>query len=351
VDGRATELFQRLHSPSAESVIDELIFNRQSEELWLDFKRVATSDTDSKLHADDRKNLARAISGFGNSVGGIIIWGVECSPRSDSGDVASAKFKIERVSRLKSWLEAATSACSIPPHSRVEHLIVARSSSDAGFIATHIPPSSFAPLQPVIQGGTVQHCLIRVGSSFMPAPIGLLAAMFGKRPQNRIVERWVLNSSNLEMQQTRVRTVCFDAFLGLRNEGPGMARELYLNVSWSNLQLLSSLNFGQIHDGHWERSGGTAAQVSSYSSVSNDSYKLAPDFHIYLWNVSVRLSPPFESPFHIKLSYGTEGSPSTIREIRHSPSELEELYNNVIRSGYASTAMRPLLRLDEESGV
>jgi hypothetical protein len=91
VNSRASQLFQKLQSASAETVIDELILDRQSEELWLDFKRVATKPADTKLHANDRKNLARAISGFGNSVGGIILWGIECADRSDKGDVASAE--------------------------------------------------------------------------------------------------------------------------------------------------------------------------------------------------------------------------------------------------------------------
>jgi hypothetical protein len=118
--GRAEDLLNRLRALK-EKAIDELILNRQSEELWLDFKRAATGGTASKLHGDDRKNLARAISGFGNSEGGIIVWGIECADDPLVGDVAKAKLTVEKAARFKSWLENAVSGCSNPPHAGVQH--------------------------------------------------------------------------------------------------------------------------------------------------------------------------------------------------------------------------------------
>jgi hypothetical protein len=345
VDSRASQLFQQLHSPAAETVIGELILNRQSEELWLDFKQVATKTTDTKLHASDRKNLARAISGFGNSVGGIVLWGVECSDRSDNGDVASAKFPITKVTRLKSWLEGATSACSIPPHSGVEHSVILTAGADTGFIATYIPPSTIAPLQPVIQGVTSPHCLIRVGSSFMPAPLGLLAGMFGKRPQNRVVESWLLNGGQFRDRGNGEMVVRLVLRLKLRNEGPGIARDLYLNVSWTPLSSPSQIAFSTY--GSWPHEQAIEGPETTYSTVSGDGYKLAPDFATSFWTVTVELCPPFDSPFFVKLNYGTEGSPSTVREIRHTTDELQALYDSVLKTKNPSTLTGPLLRLDE----
>jgi hypothetical protein len=346
VDSRASQLFQQLHSPAAETVIGELILNRQSEELWLDFKQVATQTADTKLHASDRKNLARAISGFGNSVGGIVLWGVECSDRSDNGDVASAKFPITKVGRLKSWLEGATSACSIPPHGGVEHYVISTADSDTGFIATYVPPSPIAPLQPVLQGETSPHCLIRVGSSFMPAPLGLLAGMFGKRPQNRMMEHWIQQSADLMDRGSGAMLVAARWSFFLRNEGPGIAREIYSNVSWIKTEGPSSLNFGAVNDWRWLQNPSGPA-MTTLSAVSPDGFKLAPDFPIHLWTISVQLCPPFQSPFFVKVSYGTEGSPSTVREIRHTADELQAIYDDVIESRDTSTFMRPFLRLDE----
>ena len=92
---RAEDIFQKLIY-FGEDAIDEFILERQTEELFLDFKQViSTGKNANTLHKDDRKNLAKCISGFGNSEGGVVVWGVECSRDTDIGDVAKAKVKVK----------------------------------------------------------------------------------------------------------------------------------------------------------------------------------------------------------------------------------------------------------------
>ena len=75
---RAEDIFQKLIY-FGEDAIDDFIINQQTEELFLDFKQaVSVGKNFVTLHRDDRRNLSKAISGFGNSEGGVIIWGVEC---------------------------------------------------------------------------------------------------------------------------------------------------------------------------------------------------------------------------------------------------------------------------------
>jgi hypothetical protein len=108
---RAQELFQRLIK-GGEKVIDELIADRTSEELFLDFKASPDNGAGAKLAHTDREKLAKAISGFGNSEGGVIVWGVDCDRLPDDGDVARAKRPIKNPRRFKSWLEATVSGCN-----------------------------------------------------------------------------------------------------------------------------------------------------------------------------------------------------------------------------------------------
>ena len=104
--GRSDDLFDRIIT-AGEAGIDAFISDRQSEELYLDFKRSADQGAANKLAQHDRQNLAKAISGFGNSEGGVIVWGVDCRNLGASGDVATAKFPINNPTRFKSWLEGA----------------------------------------------------------------------------------------------------------------------------------------------------------------------------------------------------------------------------------------------------
>lgn len=79
--GRAEDIFEKLKK-EGESAIDEFIAARQSEELYLDFKRSANDGRKKILHDRDLNNLAKAISGFGNSEGGVIVWGLTLPPMS-----------------------------------------------------------------------------------------------------------------------------------------------------------------------------------------------------------------------------------------------------------------------------
>ena len=114
---RAQELYKRLIA-NGENQIDEFIETRASEELFLDFKRSSDNGNALKLSPNDRSNLAKAISGFGNSSGGIIVWGVDCSPGADGADVARFKVPINNVKRFLGNLQGAVSGCTIPPHNR-----------------------------------------------------------------------------------------------------------------------------------------------------------------------------------------------------------------------------------------
>ena len=130
---RAEDLFQKLIY-FGEDAIDEFIINRQTEELFLDFKQAVSSGKNfTTLHRDDRKNLAKAISGFGNSEGGVIIWGVECSRDVEAGDVAQAKVKVQNVHRFLSWIENAISGCTIPSHNKVRNHVISCDENGDGF--------------------------------------------------------------------------------------------------------------------------------------------------------------------------------------------------------------------------
>jgi hypothetical protein len=112
--GRAEDLFEQLVH-DGEAAIDRMIADRASEELYLDFKRSADAGAGRKLHDNDRRNLTRAISGFGNSEGGVLIWGGECK------DVATDKLPLDDPELFVSWLEAAVSGCTVPAHPTVRH--------------------------------------------------------------------------------------------------------------------------------------------------------------------------------------------------------------------------------------
>ncbi len=236
---RAEDIFEKLIY-FGEDAIDEFLQNRQTEELFLDFKQAASDGKSMRtLHPNDRRNLGKAISAFGNSEGGVLVWGVECSRDLEIGDVAKAKVKVSNVHRFLSWLENAISGCTIPSHNKVRNHIISADKDGNGYLATYIPKSDIAPLMTT----TGSQIYIRSGSNNVPAPYAVVAGMFGKRPQPNI--DLVINDKSLDVinegdddifasqtkkkrKEKRVRVVFS---LSAENNSNAIAKEVYLSCN------------------------------------------------------------------------------------------------------------------------
>jgi len=83
------------------SAIDDLVKNRSHEELFLDFKRSADNGNGERLYPTDHRHLADAISAFGNSEGGVIVWGLNYRPLKVAAAVAARIGGITRCSRAR----------------------------------------------------------------------------------------------------------------------------------------------------------------------------------------------------------------------------------------------------------
>jgi hypothetical protein len=116
--------------------------------LFLDFKRSANNGTGGRLHDRDRKNLAKALSGFGNSAGGVIVWG-RLSRSPHVGDLAATKFPVEDPKRFVSRLEGAIPGCTIPSHADARYIRIATPDSNAGFVVTYVA-KRYAPASEVL---------------------------------------------------------------------------------------------------------------------------------------------------------------------------------------------------------
>jgi hypothetical protein len=213
---RAQDLFDRLVAGDEAEVLS-FIADRVTEELFLDYKRSADDGAGTALHNKDRSSLAKGISGFGNSEGGVIVWGVECKPDPNLGDVPTKPIPIQNAARFKSWLEQATSGLTVPPHDGVRHHAI-----QSGFALSLIPSGLHAPYQTVADNSYY----IRAGSSFARAPHAVLSGIFGRRPQPVIKHHFLVYAPTLGNGTVRTRMG-----LVLRNFGRGIATDIFLNLT------------------------------------------------------------------------------------------------------------------------
>src|SRR5713101_6582482 len=98
------------------AAIENFVADRQEENLHLDFKTA-----DPRLSRDDRRNLAEAISGFANSDGGLIVWGIDARPNQQGVDAAVGKREISALGLFLSKLNQHTGDAATPIVDGVNH--------------------------------------------------------------------------------------------------------------------------------------------------------------------------------------------------------------------------------------
>ncbi len=160
-----------------------MVAENEQETLYLDFKESSTGK--APMQESDRKTLAEAISGFANSDGGVIVWGVEChkGPAADDPDVAQSAKPIRNLSRWISDLNQYTHSSVSPEVVGVEHLSVpSDAGADVGYAVTYVPKADGQPRMAITRKKE-QYCyFIRSGSSFVKMEAFMVADRFSRRP-------------------------------------------------------------------------------------------------------------------------------------------------------------------------
>jgi hypothetical protein len=118
--------------------------NRQ-ENLTLEFK---TKDPlkDGELTRTDKKNLGAALSGFSNSVGGLLIWGVDARPGEEGIDCAQDMVPIRSIGKFASDVSGLVTDYLMPPNEAIRvHDVPSDRSEGGGYLMVLVEPSELRP--------------------------------------------------------------------------------------------------------------------------------------------------------------------------------------------------------------
>lgn len=193
------------------NTINSYLTSQQEEHLHLDFKILNKPDLS---HADDKKNLAKASSGFANSNGGLIVWGIDARKNLQGIDCASGTQEIEPLTLLVARLNELTSRATDPPVDGVRHKSIV-SSGNRGFAVTLVPESESGPHMAKLGEDRYYK---RSGDTFYKMEHFDLEDMFGRRKKPKL---------SLEVRIIRPSEIV----IGIKNEGRGTAKAPYLSFS------------------------------------------------------------------------------------------------------------------------
>lgn len=198
--------------------IEAFVSEGQEEHLYLDFKQ----SNESLLSRDDRKNLAKALSAFANSDGGLIVWGVDCRKDEAGRDVASKLKPISRLTAFLTHLNSLSPQLVSPAVDRVQHRVLP-SSEELGFAITFVPSSPSAPH--MAKGGEDRYYK-RSGSSFLRMEHFEVADMFGSRQRPLLTVYYRIGQITRRVKEDR-----FKVIVGIQNSGRSSAHYPFLALS------------------------------------------------------------------------------------------------------------------------
>lgn len=169
--------------------IDRFVTDSQAETLYLDFKE--KDDRRNGVHGpSELKNYSEALSGFANSAGGVIVWGVQCKTQTPGdSDVAS---KLKPITGHRAFMTNLNSLASQLVYRTVEGVdnqVVDDSmdpTGNSGFVISLIPASDIAPHCALANDKRVNRKYFKRNvSSFLQMEPFDLEDMFGRRRGGR----------------------------------------------------------------------------------------------------------------------------------------------------------------------
>ena len=320
--GRAEDLFQRLENGGVVA-IQGLFEDRANEDLHLEFKTSGDHGRGTTLHKDDRENLTKAVSGFANTDGGVIVWGIGTSREADFASPGSA---LEDCGRFANLLDAAVSGVTVPPVAGVRSIPIILSGL-TGYVATLIPASTHGPHQHAQE----KPSHVRLGSQFDPAHSMLLAGMFGRRPQPVLSPLFVSDSSSLSVGSDGEGAQLHLKVL-VHNESAVVAKDAYL--AWRAFDLPSAhsqfrVRFDSPMESEDWRLHSPLPRLGT--CLASEQNRLAPFSQQLALRFHFTLAPPFVQGLHVQVIVGATGSAPQYRNLVCSQVRLKELYSALAR--------------------
>ena len=319
---RARELFDRLRHGGTDALV-ALIDDREPESFFLDFKRSEDDGQGNKLGRSDNKNLSKAISGFANASGGVLVWGVDCRRDPASGNEVAIPHRLVDAKGFETRLQSAVSRSTIPAFGGVEFVSFPEAEGSlAGFVAMLVPQSSIGPVRAQVG----EQYYIRSGSDFVPVPHDVLAGMFGRAPQPRIDINLSQYQSMLVAQSDRL-TVVFG--IVAVNLGSVLGERPYVSLAWEGgdeyaVQLQSP------DEAHIKVRRGL---LPCASVLTQEDFVLPPNAGEELCKLFCRFSASQPAAFALEVVLGVRGAPPLRVTLAARPEEIAAFVESARRSG------------------
>lgn len=260
---------------------------RETEEcFYLDYKQTEKDDyTQARsIKGPDLDNIAKAISGFGNALGGILVFGVDKNKNLKP-------FKGYKI--FESLVQESVSRSTNPHHEKVEALSIKASDDEKGYVIVIIHQSHNRPLQ-VVTNSNNHRYFYRSGESHIDIPHDVLVGMLGKKIPVKLSYQIRHDDNNVS------NAFKFDFII--RNNSSVIARDVWFNLGLGmpNVSVFKSVS-SNLFTGH--------RLADSMSIISVKNFRLPPQGYVSPARISIpKNNLEDNEDYYFYFTYGCEGS-------------------------------------------
>ena len=227
----AYNLFESLNHFSD---LEQMIDNGDAENIFLECK----SPTSCRLDKSQQAQLAEAISGFSNTEGGVLIYGIECTKHEiDKSDVLTNIAEIGSCKSLARNIDMLAPTLTFPYVTGVTTKIIYKPKSRSGVVLVYIPKCNADP----VMSSRDNKFYFRTGEGFTLLPYEILKRLFASTESPDLNVRLDPRIVKQEQNSWRVHII-------LSNESSAVARDVEVVVTIENPYACESVTPEGFHD-------------------------------------------------------------------------------------------------------
>lgn len=229
---------------------------------WLEFKMYPQEDNDQKNEQKIKEFWCINLSAFGNTQGGVLIWGIGAK-QIDKVDAAWSRPLVPSPDALRTKLFELHHLATDPPLSGVEiEAVTVPNAGGKGFVVCFIPQGAFVPYRAEFN---IKNYYIRIGDdSIIPSPV-ILRRLFYPQSLARVELSVTLTKYPKTMMNSTVDETSY--VLSLQNSGYSTANDVYVivkdNVPYNNPQARGVIQ----SNNHWNMRYSTPNESGLYALV------------------------------------------------------------------------------------
>ncbi|NQT97598.1 MAG: ATP-binding protein [Candidatus Marinimicrobia bacterium] len=219
------------------SKVEDLIDQGEAEGLYLECK----APRSPQLNRDLKATLSKAISGFGNSEGGILIYGVSTTKHDHSGlDILTQIEPIGSVRKFVQQIDTFIPQATVPSYTKSESILLLVNPRDTrGIVIIHLPKYTGDPIRSAID----DHFYYRAGDCFVKAPFEVIKRMFAATESPDLTILILDDEIHFDTENKR-----WDIPIIIENRSSAIAEQIHISAEILNPNAFPNLSITHFDD-------------------------------------------------------------------------------------------------------